>query len=503
MQLQAKNHLRRRGAILTFQGLRKLNQAKAEVEIQQNFKRWTLEDLSEKTGLTPNTLSKVFTGSVGVDKRTLNCCFNAFNLTLLKEDYLYLLPEQENLSEIGFMSPADICLTIKPICYHSNTPQMYKMERPQDNLPPRPFTPPGGQIPLDSGFYIDRPILESLCYEAIQQSGASINIRAPKQMGKTSLMTRILAYSKNLGYKIVSVSLQLANDEILQNLESFLQWFCARVSKQLDLPNTIANFWDHSLGSKSNATDYFEDVILVNLDQPLVIAIDELSQLFAYHDITREFLLLLRTWSEQAKAGVLDSNPWQNLRLVTVHSTEIQMSIAINQFLLNSMLVIDLPEFTPNQVQELAHRWGEEMTTQQIENVIALLGGHPYRLQQAFYYLHQQTITLEQLLENSAITTAIYADHLEQQWSNLERYPNLLRCLTEIVRKVNPVDCEVVEASQLHKMGLVRVHGCQASLACELFRPFLCDRLRERFFSGYMGQQGGIEAIVEFGRSSS
>ena len=490
MQLQSKNHLRRRGAILTAQGFRKLNQAKAEVEIQKNFKRCTLEDLSEKTGLTPNTLSKVFTGSVGVDKRTLECCFNALNLTLLKEDYLYPLPEQDNFAEISSMSPAEICLTIKPIfdssleTLHdrSNTSQIHKIERPQDSLQPRPLTPPGGQMPLDSVFYIHRPILESLCYEAIQQSGVLINIRAPKQMGKTSLMTRILAYSKNLGYKTVSVSLQLANDEILQNLECFLQWFCARVSKQLDLPNTIANIWTHSLGSKSNATDYFEDAILVNLDRPLVIAIDELNQLFAYPDIAREFLLLLRTWSEQAKARVADSNPWHNLRLVTVHSTdEIQMSVAINQSLLNTGLVIELPEFTPDQVQELARRWGEEMTAQQIKNVIALLGGHPYRLQLAFYNLHHQTITLEQLLENSAIVTGIYADHLEQQWLNLQPYPDLLPLFTEIPRQSNLVDCEAVQASQLYKMGLVHLHGIKVSLACELFRPFFCDRLPKSF----------------------
>ncbi|MGJ5634236.1 AAA-like domain-containing protein [Nostoc sp. CALU 1950] len=496
MQLQSKNYLRRRGTILTAQGLRKLNQAKAEVEIEQNFKRYTLEALSEVTGLTPNTLSKIFTRSVGVDKRTLQCCFDAFNLILLKDDYLYMEPHQDNLAEIGSTSLAEACCPIQPICdsaletlcvgvarrrHRSNTPQIYKMERLQDNLQPRPLTPPGGQMPLDSVFYIDRPILESLCYEAIQQSGVSINIRAPKHMGKTSLMTRILAYSKNLGYKTVSVSLQLANDEILQNLECFLQWFCARVSKQLDVPNTIANFWTDSLGSKSNATDYFEDVILANLDRPLVIAIDELNQLLAYPDITREFLLLLRTWSEQAKARVADSNPWHNLRLVMVHSTEIQMSVAINQSLLNTGLVIELPEFTPDQVQELARRWGEEMTAQQIKNVIALLGGHPYRLQLAFYYLHQQTITLEQLLENSAIATAIYADHLEQQWSNLQRYPDLWPSFTEILQQSSLVDCEAVQTSQLHKMGLVHLHGLQTSLACELFRPFFCARLPKSF----------------------
>ncbi|WP_313934726.1 MULTISPECIES: AAA-like domain-containing protein [Nostocales] len=52
--------------------------------------------------------------------------------------------------------------------------------------------------------------------------------QAPKQMGKSSLMTRILVYSKNLGYQTVFVSLQLANDEILQNLERFLQSIFSR-----------------------------------------------------------------------------------------------------------------------------------------------------------------------------------------------------------------------------------------------------------------------------------
>ncbi|WP_414619052.1 AAA-like domain-containing protein [Calothrix sp. CCY 0018] len=360
------------------------------------------------------------------------------------------------------------------------------MDRSQNNLHPGSSNTPGGQMPLDSIFYIDRPMLESLCYEAIEQPGVSINIRAPKQMGKTSLMTRILAYASFLGYNTVSVSLQLANDDILQNLERFLQWFCARVSKQLNLPNATANFWDNSLGAKSNATDYFEDVILANSlraaspreNRALVIAIDEINQLFAYPDVASEFFLLLRTWSERAKATVADSNPWHKLRLVTVHSTEIQMPVSINESLLNTGLVFNLPEFTPAQVQELANRWGEEMTVEQIEQLITLVGGHPYRLQLAFYHLHQQTITLEQLLENSSITAAIYAQHLEQQWWNLLRYPDLLRLFTEIVNQSSPLYCDAVQAGQLCKMGLVHLHGKMASLGCELFRPFFGDRFK-------------------------
>ncbi|MGB3189300.1 MAG: AAA-like domain-containing protein [Limnoraphis sp.] len=484
------NYTRRRGVTLTAKGFRKLCQAKAEPESEQNYKRYTLESLSEKTGLTPTTLSKIFTASSGVDKRTLKRCFNAFDLSLLTDDYLYQKSNQDNLAEINSIPSAETFSDLELACDfpfdmlrdRNNAPQTKKMVQPQEDLQPRPPTPPGGQMPLDSVFYVDRPIIESLCYKNIQQPGTLLNIRAPKQMGKTSLMSRILAFGKSIGYQTVALNLQLADAEILQNLERFLKWFCARVSKELKFPNVlayerIADFWDNSLGSKSNATDYFNDIILANLDRPLVIAIDELNQLFAYPDIAREFLQLLRTWSEQAKARVTDSNIWQKLRLVTVHSTEIMIPPSINPSVLNTGLVIDLPEFTPAQVQDLAERYEQEITAQQIEQLITLLGGHPYRVQLAFYSLYQQTITLEELLENSGSTTALYKEHLEQQWWNLQRYPELLTIFTEIVSQSSPVECEAKQASQLYKMGLVHHQGMQASLACELFRPFFCNRL--------------------------
>ena len=109
MQLQSRNLVRRRGVTLTDLGLRKLNQAKVKTEMEHNFKRFTLEVLSEQTGLTPTTLSKVFTGSSGVDKRTLKCCFDAFNLTLLTEDYSYRKLAPDNFAEISSMLSAETC----------------------------------------------------------------------------------------------------------------------------------------------------------------------------------------------------------------------------------------------------------------------------------------------------------------------------------------------------------------------------------------------------------
>ncbi|MFN6465399.1 MAG: AAA-like domain-containing protein [Nostoc sp. DedVER02] len=56
-----------------------------------------------------------------------------------------------------------------------------------------------------------------------------------------------------------------------------------------------------------------------------------------------------------------------------------------------------------------------------------------------------------------------------------------LQTATEILQQSNLVDFEAVQASQLYKMGLVHLHGIKVSLACELFRPFFCDRLPKSF----------------------
>lgn len=488
-QLQTRKSERRRGIILTQQGRGKLCQAKINWEREQYLKRYTLESLSEQTGLTPTTLSKIFTGSSPVDKRTVASCFIAFNLTLLPEDYVYgkygkygkteqndlklanlteenqgnsLLQEKyESLSEI-------ICLNDSA----SGISEMYPLN---NNLHPSSLTIPGGQIPLNSTSYIDRPNIESLCYEAIQYPGALINIIALKQMGKTSLMTRILAYAQTQNYYTVSVNLNTVDIEILENMEQFAYWFCTVIKQQLGLSRAAIELWnwDQPVGIKMNITNYFEEVILAQCDRPLVLAIDELNQLFEYPILANEFLRLLRSWSEKSKTHPL----WEKLRLVTVHSTEIPIPFSLALSLFNTGLVIKLPELTFAQVQDLAHRFEEEINEQQIKQLISLLGGHPYRLQLAFYHLQRGTILLKTFLEQIEPVLEIYSEHLQQQWWHLQRYPHLWKIFSEIVQQSSPVKCQAELAFQLQRLGLVRLQGSQVALACELFRSFFRDRL--------------------------
>lgn len=81
---------RRKVAILTPTGSQKLREATSQLDCWNPCtKSCTLEKLSEYTGLSTHTLSKVHARQAGVDLRTLTRYFNAFNLTLDANDYCF------------------------------------------------------------------------------------------------------------------------------------------------------------------------------------------------------------------------------------------------------------------------------------------------------------------------------------------------------------------------------------------------------------------------------
>ncbi len=79
---------RKRGVILTPEGYRRLQEARRQIERQENLGgRYSLENLSERTGLAPRTVTRVLACAEGVDKQTLEQLFWGFSLELTRRDY--------------------------------------------------------------------------------------------------------------------------------------------------------------------------------------------------------------------------------------------------------------------------------------------------------------------------------------------------------------------------------------------------------------------------------
>ena len=232
----------------------------------------------------------------------------------------------------------------------SNTSSSHTSEISSPN--PTSFTPPfpEGSVPLDSPLYLEREGVDQLCYDMMMRSGALLRIKAPKQMGKTSLITRILAHGKVNQYKTVYIDSKSVERSIISNLDKFLRWLCVIVGRQLELENCLKDYWDTEiLGSNDNCTVYFEEYLLAEIDCPLVLALDSVDRLFAYSEVVEDVLGMLRSWHEKGKT----THRWRQLRLVLAHSTESYIPLDINQSPFNAGVPIELLEFNIQQIHNI------------------------------------------------------------------------------------------------------------------------------------------------------
>ena len=332
---------------------------------------------------------------------------------------------------------------------------------------------PGGQVDVASQFYIERQPIEERCYQTILQPSALIRIKAPRQMGKTSLMARILHHGARQGYCTVPLTFQLVDKAVFANLDKFLKWFCAYVGRELHLPNQLDDYWDEIFGSKVNCKDYFEKYILPQIDSPLILGLDEIDRVFQYPDIAEDFLGLLRAWHEESKRRDI----WKKLRLIVVHSTEVYIPMNINQSPFNVGLPVDLPEFNAGQIQDLAARHNLNWSNGEVDKLMAIVGGHPYLVRVALYHISQSELTLDELGESALADAGIYSDHLRRQLWNLEEYPELAAGMREIAAADSPVQLKAIQAFKLDSLGLVKLQGNECVPRCELYRQYFRSHL--------------------------
>ncbi|MCY7279219.1 MAG: AAA-like domain-containing protein [Phormidesmis sp. CAN_BIN44] len=332
---------------------------------------------------------------------------------------------------------------------------------------------PDGPLVLDSPFYVERPPIESDCYKEILKPGSLIRIRGPRQIGKTSLLNRVLAYAAQQNYQIVRMNLRKAEKTVFTNLNRFLRWFCLNVSRQLNLEPKLDDYWDEEIGSKVSCTGYFQAYLLEQLETNLVLDLDEIDTVFNYPDIAEDFLALLREWHEEA----MIQESWRKLRLVIAHSTEAYISLNIHQSPFNVGLPLRLPPFNLQQVQTLAELHGLTWTVEETIPLTAMVGGHPYLIRLALYHLAHQDVTLEQLLQDAPTHAGVYNDHLRRCLGQLKQRPELAAALKQVVTASNPVQLESVAVYQLDSMGLVHLNGNQVTPSCELYRQYFSTNL--------------------------
>lgn len=432
---------RQRGKVLTVSGRNKLNEA---IEAWQGeYQKATNIEIAAEVpgGISTDTVSKIRQGRP-TDLSKIRDLFAAFDLKLTDEDYSS--PDTSSSSD-------------------TDTSEQSALE------------PPQGQVGLNSPLYIERPPIEQRCYDTIMRPGALIRIKAPKQMGKTSLMARIEDRAKKQGCQIATVDFQIIDKTVLTNLDRFLKWFCAYAEWQLELENKIETFWQPIFGSNINCLNYFEKHILKDSSTPVVLALDEVDRIFEYQDIAKDFLGLLRGWHEKAKRSEI----WQKLRLILAYSTEVYIPININQSPFNVGLPVELSEFNLEQVQELAQRHKLKLSDNHIKQLMDMVGGHPYLVRVALYHLADKNINLDidTLLKDAATEAGVYSNLLRRHLSTLEANPDLAAATKQVVES-DSIPLKPTVAYKLNSMGLTKQQeGDKVAVRCQLYREYFRSHL--------------------------
>ncbi len=435
---QSQFQKRKRGVVLSAQGWQRLQASEYLSAARDNAGiPYTLEQLSEHTGLSTKTLTKVRRRQNPVDQPTLTAYFAAFGLTLGTDD-VSQEPDNASITVLAGLLQA----------------------------------PLKGQLGVDSPFYIYRPPAEKLFVQEIFQSGALIRIRAPRQFGKTSFVVRGLSQAEEHGFRTVVVSLQLADSGVFGSLKQFLQWLCVMVSRSLGLPNRLEELWNPLFGSSYSCSDYFESYLLPAAESPLLLVLDEVNVVFNYPEIATDFFGMLRAWYERSRYSIDGSELWQKLRLVIVYSTEVFLPLNLHQSPFNVGLLIVLPAFNQEQVQELALRHRLMSPETYAVELVKLVGGNPYLTQLALFHLSQQYINLEQLLETVTTPDSIFDSHLRQQLGYLEQHPELKEAMRQVVLSVDGVELHPEQAFKLQGLGLIRFQNQAAIPSYELYRKY-------------------------------
>jgi hypothetical protein len=461
---------RKRGLVLTHSGLNRLQTAIVAIEkAQNNGHRFTLQELRVRMNVSTKTLSRLWSLNKGVDQKTLKLCFSAFNLELHTEDYAILSePNQTESSKSLSLSLDREEITLSQSLFLDS---FVNQDRKQlENL----WSYPDGPVPLDSSFYVDRPPIEELVYREVTQPGCVISIRSPREMGKSSLVLRLLAFAEMQGYRTVNLNCNQIDANCLTNLNKLLRCFCWRVATELGIEPQLDDHWNEEIDSKLSCTLYLQSYLLKQSQSPVVFVLNEIESFFAHPQIAEELFAWLRSWYETA----LQNPHLQKLRLVLAYSTEVYVWQDINRSLLNIGLPVYLGEFTKEQVQSLAQRhklnWssGKEVT-----RLMSLVGGHPALIRIGLYYLSCQGINLDNLLEEAIANGGIYRYHLWQHWSILQEKPRLAKAYTEVVTRNQNISLNSIDAYKLESLGLIRYEGDRILPRCELYRAYFEKQL--------------------------
>jgi hypothetical protein len=331
---------------------------------------------------------------------------------------------------------------------------------------------PEGTMPPTSQFYIARSF-DQVAINTIQRQGVTITIKGPRQMGKSSLLSRVISAAQDQGKQVAFLDFQLFDKAALSNPDTFFPEFCAWLSDELDLEDQVDEYWKRRLSNTQRCTRYVGKYLLPTLDQPLVLAMDEVETMFDT-DFRSDFFGMLRSWHNNRATKPI----WKQLDLALVTSTEpYQLIDNLNQSPFNVGQIIELTDFEFAQVADLNQRHGEILTSPELQRLMDLVNGHPYLVRKALYLMVTGAMSASDLFAQAVKERGPFGDHLRYHLFRIYDKPELVRGFLQVMQTHTCADERIF--FKLRGAGLVRRShsGLEVIPRCQLYEQYFQQHL--------------------------
>ena len=358
------------------------------------------------------------------------------------------------------------------------TPSSYPRPTPSAQLRSRqqmlPLELPEGTMSPESQFYVARSF-DEIANSTIQRQGVTITIKGPRQMGKSSLLNRVMREAQDLGKQVAFLDFQLFDHAALTDPDTFFPEFCAWLTDELDLEDQVDEYWKRRLSNTQRCTRYVGKYLLSALAQPLVLAMDEVETMFDT-DFRSDFFGMLRSWHNNRATKPI----WKQLDLALVTSTEpYQLINNLNQSPFNVGQTIELTDFDFAQVADLNDRHDNPMTASELQRLMALVNGHPYLVRKALYLVATDAMGLSDLFTHAMKERGPFGDHLRYHLFRMYDKPELVQGFLQVVHTHTCADERVF--FRLRGAGLVRRSnsGLEVIPRCQLYEQYFQQHLSQ------------------------
>ena len=328
----------------------------------------------------------------------------------------------------------------------------------------------GGALPPDSPFYIARDE-DAAAFRALAVPGATVRIKGPRQVGKSSLLARALRRCREAGMLVLLTDWQNLPISALESAEAFYTTLAYRMADKAELDVDPVSVFRPNLAPGDNFDRFIMRLLVPAAGRPIVWAIDEADRIFSC-DFFGEVFAKLRAWHNER---ALDAQgPLAQFSLALSYSTEARLFIPnLNQSPFNVGVEMELRDFTPEQTAALHDSYGQPLGgAAALQRLHRLLSGHPYLTSRALYEARMHAQSVERLEEEAERGVGAFADHLERLRFALGLNPELAAAVRSFLRDATPPTTE--QFVRLNAAGIVTGGGAAGvQMRCLLYERYL------------------------------